>query len=1043
MPLNDTAAVVWQVLDPFPLAEANGEIIVAFTATIIAFTAFTLYHEALLFFRAWRLLRLIRRERDRDAFQTKLEVEDFAKEITRACPQLGPAAQKLVESTYEEDGMVRVRERAIDLFAPELLRSPGRGTILPESVLSSAPGILTGIGIFGTFVGLVKGLGDYQASLETADFETGIRVLIAGLSVSFRTSVWGLLSSLLVTFTGRWSFGQADHAVDQLTALLDSHLSQGSSRTDLLELARLQTKTIEHIALNKEAVSQLGQELSAAFAESIRDYLGPTLTEIAAMSRASTDGTQQFVTVSTQQQVQGIERVINTVLDGVHHAIGDRLETAGEAMAQVAAAHGETMEVFAKTAETMTGLVAELTRLISHLGDEADRLSTATMPVGDAAATLLTATQQLHQVVPQIEGAASSYERSREALDMSSSALKDATGGYTAASELVRTMLAELQQLQQDTVDTVADSARQTLLATLESAAGELRVLFGEQQKGMVVWNESTKSLGESSEKLQSASSALGDFSAQIGAAATPTAQAAMALETAIREAIPHIEESSTRLVDGSDRLASVIPEIAGTSESYASARTALDQSTTTLRAGMKGYVDASKEVRALVADLATFQSRTVETISTGIDEGIVRSLNAAGEQLATWSEAQQEGLVVWEQTTRSLAESSRTMEGTVAEMHRFATQMKSAAEPTVAAAASLQQVSKVVAELIPRIEAAQLSQDHSRTAFESAIGQITNATDGYLDAAQTVRQMVGDLHQLQADTVGELATNFDEVIGQGLLNAGTELRRISKAQEEQLSAWRETVNALRPTVGQLEKTTQQLDTLAGSFKDTVEPAAEAGFAFGDAANRMLKVFGRLEKTLTTYERVNATLGDAAGQLDGSAQTYAKIGDGVSTLLDQLATTLSEQHESHALLATTLDRTTTIMPTATEQLAGAAGQLQSASSQSEKMVRSIIAALGAQEETVTRLQDTVREVNQVLQVQSGQWQTLRPEMEQMVETLEVGVNTFTETLPAGIEHTMVHFDEAMAVGVERLASAVERMREAMDDLHERLEKVLR
>ena len=56
--------------------------------------------------------------------------------------------------------------------------------------------------------------------------------------------------------------------------------------------------------------------------------------------------------------------------------------------------------------------------------------------------------------------------------------------------------------------------------------------------------------------------------------------------------------------------------------------------------------------------------------------------------------------------------------------------------------------------------------------------------------------------------------------------------------------------------------------------------------------------------------------------------------------------------------------------------------------------------------------------------------------------LDTSVDTFTQQMPEAIDHTLVHFDAALAEGVERLGSAVERLREAMDDLQERLEQVL-
>ena len=63
-------------------------------------------------------------------------------------------------------------------------------------------GILTSIGILGTFIGITVGLGQIGADMSggsSEDMQNAMSSLISSLGVSFRTSIWGLLSSMVIT----------------------------------------------------------------------------------------------------------------------------------------------------------------------------------------------------------------------------------------------------------------------------------------------------------------------------------------------------------------------------------------------------------------------------------------------------------------------------------------------------------------------------------------------------------------------------------------------------------------------------------------------------------------------------------------------------------------------------------------------------------------------------------------------------------------------------------------------------------------------------
>jgi hypothetical protein len=98
-----------------------------------------------------------------------------------------------------------------------------RETILAPAYCSNRfilaiPSILTGFGVFGTFVGLQLGIG----GLKFDDLEKSIRPLIEGCAVAFSSSIWGVGASLIFSGWEKFCEGVALGPVHKLHNRIDS-----------------------------------------------------------------------------------------------------------------------------------------------------------------------------------------------------------------------------------------------------------------------------------------------------------------------------------------------------------------------------------------------------------------------------------------------------------------------------------------------------------------------------------------------------------------------------------------------------------------------------------------------------------------------------------------------------------------------------------------------------------------------------------------------------------------------------------------------------
>lgn len=149
-------------------------------------------------------------------------------------------------------------------------------------LLATVPGILTAIGVLGTFSGLQFGLGDFTGLGENPsvdDLKKAVFGMIGGAGIAFMTSVWGVLLSLIFNFTEkllersiRKDIAELQNEIDylfpriiaeQVLSNIETHSAQ--SRNSLAELG--------------EKIGDRMQEVMNGVSETISSEIARTLSE--------------------------------------------------------------------------------------------------------------------------------------------------------------------------------------------------------------------------------------------------------------------------------------------------------------------------------------------------------------------------------------------------------------------------------------------------------------------------------------------------------------------------------------------------------------------------------------------------------------------------------------------------------------------------------------------------------------------------------------------------------------------------------------------
>lgn len=139
-----------------------------------------------------------------------------------------------------------------------------------RGVMQQVPGTLTGLGILGTFLGLLVGLRSLGFSSETSTIES-IQTLLSGVRTAFYTSVAGVIFSIIFTIFYSRLWGRLEAELDRFYAAFHRNVVQSSEvllREQQLRHQRGLAMRLDRIVEILEARSGDGGKESGNFSES-------------------------------------------------------------------------------------------------------------------------------------------------------------------------------------------------------------------------------------------------------------------------------------------------------------------------------------------------------------------------------------------------------------------------------------------------------------------------------------------------------------------------------------------------------------------------------------------------------------------------------------------------------------------------------------------------------------------------------------------------------------------------------------------------------
>ena len=293
-------------------------------------------------------------------------------------------------------------------------------SVISRNRMNQVAGVMTGLGILGTFIGLSLGLSSFNTG-STAEITNSIDPLMGGIKVAFHTSIYGMILSLVFNWVYRQILDDAQTAVSDFVSTYRKYVmpdATADSINRLMDLMRMQT----------ESLDSLSKSADRLFNGGLQEIVDPHFARL-------NDTVTGFANMATKNQMDQLTLVVNAFISRMNQSLSGMFTELSETIDKTLVVQTENekqMEAIfnsnvgiANNMGTMTQKMDEMTGALMAYTDKMENLQTM---LNEAVESLKAERQEdadvlrnVDRYIEEIEG----YRRSmKDSLEMSEASMK-------------------------------------------------------------------------------------------------------------------------------------------------------------------------------------------------------------------------------------------------------------------------------------------------------------------------------------------------------------------------------------------------------------------------------------------------------------------------------------------------------------------------------------------------------------------------------------------------------------------------------------------
>lgn len=263
---------------------------------------------------------------------------------------------RLQESWKSSDGMDCDVEDYI--FESELLESCN------YNVCTQVAGILTALGILGTFLGLVLGLRSFDFS-NADQMTSSVEALVGGLNVAFYTSIYGVTLSILYNIIFRRITTGLTQELNHFYDAFNSALEPVSQKA---MVERMDSRQAENNALMQEIKELLDERLGERLGHQMAETLTPVFDRIV-------QALDSMMLDFHKEQANSLEKIVDAFVDRMGGALNSHVKALGESVNALSQAQREMSIELYKLIRQIVKTGQNTSQINEHAGIILEQLS--------------------------------------------------------------------------------------------------------------------------------------------------------------------------------------------------------------------------------------------------------------------------------------------------------------------------------------------------------------------------------------------------------------------------------------------------------------------------------------------------------------------------------------------------------------------------------------------------------------------------------------------------------------------------------------------
>ena len=423
------------------------------------------------------------------------------------------------QQSIDDNGIMRVSRYRLTTMAETFFTEQALvDTPLRTEFFKNLPGIFTGIGIIGTFLGLIMGLNSFEVTSNADVVRKSLRNLLQGVGEAFYVSCFAIFCAMVFTYIEKTKITECYKLVEEFCQLTDSLFDAGAGEEYLARLVRaaetsatqasqikdslvvdLKQILTEVTELQLDASAKHSSQMSSTIVQSFTESISGPMEKISravenvganqgdAVNRLLTDVLANF---SSQMenifggQLRGINDLLNHTSNTIQSVsarfeqVAGGLQSAGEGAADAMA---EKLSLAITAIEARQGVmnaqmgefVTQIRNLVQESQSEtAQKMQTILGELGEKVSNMVAQLDQQSRHSNEVNRSAQTMfaEKTTATIEEVTGLVQTLAEEVRNSSDTMRTSVAALSQTSRESIDKLSSGADVLYMASNDFA---------------------------------------------------------------------------------------------------------------------------------------------------------------------------------------------------------------------------------------------------------------------------------------------------------------------------------------------------------------------------------------------------------------------------------------------------------------------------------------------------------------------------------------------------------------------------------------------